>query len=108
MQAPDVKPQPAPDTKNPDWLKQLKRSVGEKGELKQNNTHAADIDSRIDNDIVSFSQAKQLRNNKKDPHISEARVNSVVDKNTNSIFSRVLDQQKQIGEQNNLQEIIPI
>ncbi len=58
-----------------------------------------DIDDRLDNDVVSFAQAKQQRNNKKDPHISEARVNSVVDTSQKGTFSRLLDKQKILGEE---------
>jgi flagellar biosynthesis protein FlhF len=106
-----------PETKNPDWLKELKKSVGETGEGfekhmpsndRQVDTRQAqvnDIDARLDNDIVSFAQAKQQRNNKKDPHISEARVNSVVDSSQvvdtpqKDTFSRLLDKQKILGEE---------
>ena len=35
---------------------------------------------KLKEDVVSFSHAKQQRNLKKDPHISDSKVNSVLDK----------------------------
>jgi flagellar biosynthesis protein FlhF len=90
---PTVQPlsEPKTETKNPDWLRELKKSAASTTMSSNNKQHAQDIEDHLKGDVVSFSKLKQEKNSKKDPHISEARVNSVVDKD---VFSNILEKQK--------------
>jgi len=93
--------QPTLDTKNPDWLKELKQSVssqamGTTASSSNVKKQAKGQNGRLKSDVVNFSNANQQKNAKKDPHISESRVNSVIDKGTaKNSFSSILGEQKE-------------
>ncbi|MFK5893346.1 MAG: flagellar biosynthesis protein FlhF, partial [Pseudomonadota bacterium] len=87
--------QPNIETKKPDWLRELKKATGTTHLNSNNKQHAQDIEAHLKGDVVNFSQARKKTNPKKDPHISESRVNSVVDK---EMFSNILDKQKELGD----------
>ncbi|MFK5984494.1 MAG: flagellar biosynthesis protein FlhF [Pseudomonadota bacterium] len=100
--------QPTANSKNPDWLQELETTTTaistHNASIPQSRGHSAsqaitqnksNLDNQLKSDIVSFSQAKQQRNNKKDPHFSESRVSTVVDSLTNKDnFANIFDHQK--------------
>lgn len=67
---------------SPKWIESLKQRQND-------NLARVSREDVLKDDVVSFSQARKMRQNKKEPHISEGRVNSVLDK---SDFSDLLAQ----------------
>jgi len=63
-----AKPEPSPK-----WMESLKQRQSD-------NLARLNKDDVLKEDVVSFSQARKIRKSKKEPHISEGRVNSVLDK----------------------------